>query len=85
MILIYVCMTITFTVAVETDYEPPELLVEPDDQYVFDDTEVRIVFIRDQSKFTVYLGRVLGKICLKKSLRTPYFFLKKSLRPPFFS
>ena len=50
--------------------------------------------LRDRSKFTGYLGRVLGKICLKKSLRPlflvekksspPLFFLKKSLRPPFF-
>ena len=51
--------------------------------------------IRDRSNFSGYLRRVLGKICLKKSLRPlflvekksspPYFFLKKSLRPPIFS
>ena len=46
--------------------------------------------VRDRSKFTGYLGRVLGKICLKKS-RPPFFtqkkvvtsliFLKKILHP----
>ena len=40
--------------------------------------------LRDRSKFTGYLGRVLGKICLKKSLRPPYFSRKKNLRPPYF-
>ena len=34
--------------------------------------------IRDRSKFTGYLGRVLGKICLKKFLRPP-FLVEKSL------
>ena len=52
------------------------------------------VNIRDQSKFTGFLGRVLGKICLKKSLRPPFFnrkkvfapliFYEKKLSPPFF-
>ena len=38
--------------------------------------------IRDRSKFTGYLGRVLGKICLKKSLR-PLFLVEKKSSPPF--
>ena len=29
--------------------------------------------IRDRSKFTGYLGRVLGKICLKKKYSPPFF------------
>ena len=35
--------------------------------------------LRDRSKFTGYLGRVSEKICLKKSLRPPFFGQKKSL------
>ena len=49
------------------------------------ETQVRLLrkskkFFRDRSKFTGYIGRVLGKICLKKS-SSPLFFLIKSLRP----
>ena len=51
--------------------------------------------IRDRTNFSGYLGRALGKICLKKSLRPlifserkssppPLFFQKKCLRPPDF-
>ena len=36
------------------------------------------------SKFTGYLCRVLGKICVKKSVRPPFCYSKKSLRPPNF-
>ena len=36
-------------------------------------------FIRDRSKFTGYLGRVLGKICLKK---IPLIFFQKKSSPP---
>ena len=34
--------------------------------YVLEKANLRLVLLRDQSKFTGYLGRVLGKICLKK-------------------
>ena len=37
--------------------------------------------VRDQSKFTGYLDRVLGKICLKKVFAP--FFRKNTLIPPF--
>ena len=40
---------------------------------------------RDRSKFTGYLGRVLGKICLKKSRRPPFLSLKKVFAPLIFS
>ena len=42
---------------------------------------------RDLSKFTGYLGRFLGKICLKKVRKKsspPYFVPKKESSPPFF-
>ena len=41
--------------------------------------------LRDRSKFTGYLGWVLGKICLKKSLRAPFFSRKKVFAPLIFS
>ena len=40
-----------------------------------------LAVLRDRSKFTGYLGRVLGKICLKKSLRPPLSFLLKTALP----
>ena len=42
------------------------------------------LLVRDQSKFTGYLGRGLRKIYRKKSLR-PLFKVEKFPRPPFFS
>ena len=41
--------------------------------------------LRDRSKFTGYIGRVLGKICLKKSLRPPFSSRKKVFAPLIFS
>ena len=41
--------------------------------------------LRDRSKFTGYLGRVLGKICLKNSVRPPFFSRKKVFAPLIFS
>ena len=38
----------------------------------------------ERSTFTGYLGRVLGRICLKK-VSAPLFFLKKVSAPLFFS
>ena len=40
--------------------------------------------LRDRSKFTGYLGRVLGKIHLKK-VCAPLSLVEKSLRPLIFS
>ena len=40
---------------------------------------------RDRSKITGYLGRVLGKISLKRSLRPPIFSWKKVFAPLFVS
>ena len=40
------------------------------------------VKVRDRSKLTGYIGRVLGKICLKQSLRPPNFFFEKKSSPP---
>ena len=64
-------------------------------RFIWVDWRLKKRCLRDRSKFTGYLGRVLGKICLKKSLRPPYFFWKKvfaslfldkkSLRPLIFS
>ena len=39
--------------------------------------------LRIRSNFTGYLDRVLGNICLKKSLRLP-FLVEKTLRPFFY-
>ena len=41
--------------------------------------------VKDRSKFTGYLGRGLGKICLKKSLRPRFFSRKKVFAPLIFS
>ena len=48
------------------------------------------IFLRmDQSKVTGYLGRVFGKICLKRNTSPPFFTqkslrpIKKTLNPPF--
>ena len=40
--------------------------------------------IRDRSKFTGYLGRVLGKICVKEKSASPLpMFFEESRRSPF--
>ena len=59
-------MTITFTVAVDMIYEPPELLVEPSDQYVFDEKEVSITHPASSgSLVTDMKEEIIG--CLKRA------------------
>ena len=55
----------------------------------FDPGPHTVGLVRDWSKFTGYLGRVLGKICLKNLIFSqkkypPLFLVKKSLRPLIF-
>ena len=41
-VFLYLCILCTFTLAIDTDYAPPELTSEPEDKYVFEDQVVTL-------------------------------------------